>query len=842
MEKINLTNTNAGLSAIQRAMAGEDILFTKLEIGDGVLVNTDVGGYTGLVNKTKDFPLAAVKAEESEIIRLRSNISNHGVTQDLLIREYGIYAKFGNEQEFLFAYLNVGDTPTPLPNQTVGRYELNRDFILYIGNSPNVDFTSNGGVVYATLNDLKKLEKNLNRESLFNYIFDKPNYSPNPELTACRIPGIAVTNKGTLMAVCDLRAGFNDVPNKIKIGLRKSYDKGLTWTDTKVIMDLGDSDQQGISDPCIVHNPETGRTFCFALNLVSGNVNNASTSWGFYMTYSDDDGENWSELRQLNNLAPEGFRIIFQGPGNGCFYKSPSGVKNIIIPVQCWQGPDGIKSRSGIMYSYDNGATWTVSTLVDRVTSECAVTVYKNTLYLSCKDESYKYGRFLYKSTNMGQTWTEVIQDTYSTSTQGSLLTITGEDTTAVMVKCENNGLGAGTPRTDMTIKVSEDGMIWKEVVQVRDANGLGYSSLACDNDFLYVHYETNAGCAFKRFPIQMFKDKAVKSLEYNSSSLLNPQVIGEAIYIQNTTEVVEIKTDITSTPIRKIYNSVAGKRIRLSIVGSNASAVFKTGSGEYAIRDVRIGAGKDFILNDGDSIILYMTPTKDWLIEDIVQLRPHKMTGQAIIETNGIIDLNNNLVSLVEISGSCTIKNIININSRGKITFIISEGDVILDVGGTRVDGEPNRRVLLNANSSFELISNFGGNASNYINIISCINTMYIDSANYALLNYNAETKSIETFDNINMYVLGSGAPAEFMNGEIQQILFRNPFSGSVKFFFWVPRANGKFINKAEDTTTKENYSNIYTISGKQEATFTLGSVIELIKGTATKVSPIKY
>lgn len=155
MESINLTNTLAGLAAIQRAMAGEDILFTKLEIGDGVLTNTDVSGMTGLVNKTKDYVLGAVKAEDSEIVRLRSNISNKDVAEDLIIREYGIYAKFGEEQEFLFAYLNVGELTTPLPNQTIGRYELNRDFVLYIGNSTHVDFTSNGNLVYVSLNDLK---------------------------------------------------------------------------------------------------------------------------------------------------------------------------------------------------------------------------------------------------------------------------------------------------------------------------------------------------------------------------------------------------------------------------------------------------------------------------------------------------------------------------------------------------------------------------------------------------------------------------------------------------------------------------------------------------------------
>lgn len=155
MESINLTNTLAGLAAIQRAMAGEDILFTKLEIGDGVLTDTDVSKMTRLINKTKDYVLGAVDAEDSEIVRLRSNLSNDGVTQDLIIREYGIYAKFGNEQEFLFAYLNTGNVTTPLPSERIGCYELNRDFVLYIGNSLHVDFTSNGHLIYVSVNQYK---------------------------------------------------------------------------------------------------------------------------------------------------------------------------------------------------------------------------------------------------------------------------------------------------------------------------------------------------------------------------------------------------------------------------------------------------------------------------------------------------------------------------------------------------------------------------------------------------------------------------------------------------------------------------------------------------------------
>lgn len=159
MLTIKLTNTSAGLIAIQRALAGEDITFTKLDIGDGVLTNLDISNFTGVINKIKDYPLGVVKPEGQEMVRLRANINNVGITEDKAIREFGLYAKFGSsEQEFLFAYMNTGDIPTALPSSSGGRYDLNRDFVLYIGSSTNVTFDTNGDLVYSTLNDYKALE------------------------------------------------------------------------------------------------------------------------------------------------------------------------------------------------------------------------------------------------------------------------------------------------------------------------------------------------------------------------------------------------------------------------------------------------------------------------------------------------------------------------------------------------------------------------------------------------------------------------------------------------------------------------------------------------------------
>lgn len=174
MLTIKLTNTSAGLIAIQRALAGEDITFTKLDIGDGVLTNLDISNFTGVINKIKDYPLGVVKPEGQEMVRLRANINNIGITEDKAIREFGLYAKFGSsEQEFLFAYMNTGDIPTALPSSSGGRYDLNRDFVLYIGSSTNVTFDTNGDLVYSTLNDYKALEAQKEDKFPKNNAFNK---------------------------------------------------------------------------------------------------------------------------------------------------------------------------------------------------------------------------------------------------------------------------------------------------------------------------------------------------------------------------------------------------------------------------------------------------------------------------------------------------------------------------------------------------------------------------------------------------------------------------------------------------------------------------------------------
>ena len=82
-----------------------------------------------------------------------------------------------------------------------------------------------------------------------------------------RIPGIAKTNKGTLLGVYDLRYNSaKDLQEHMDIGLSRSTDGGQTWEKPRPIMDMGEfggkpQKENGCSDPNILVDPATGRIF-----------------------------------------------------------------------------------------------------------------------------------------------------------------------------------------------------------------------------------------------------------------------------------------------------------------------------------------------------------------------------------------------------------------------------------------------------------------------------------------------------------------------------------------------------------------------------------------------------
>ncbi len=77
-----------------------------------------------------------------------------------------------------------------------------------------------------------------------------------------RIPGLATTNRGTLIGVYDVRRrSGGDLPGDIDVGMSRSADGGRTWDPMQVIMDMGDDPEWnhdgiggGFNSWCIHHS------------------------------------------------------------------------------------------------------------------------------------------------------------------------------------------------------------------------------------------------------------------------------------------------------------------------------------------------------------------------------------------------------------------------------------------------------------------------------------------------------------------------------------------------------------------------------------------------------------
>lgn len=138
-----------------------------------------------------------------------------------------------------------------------------------------------------------------------------------------RIPALAVSNAGTLIAAYDGRPSMADVPSNIAIVVRRSLDGGVTWLPRQVVRSA--RAPLGFGDPSLLVDRETGRILVFyaaswqrgfAGSAAGAGENDPDVLQADY-SWSDDDGATWRHRRITAAIKNPAWGGIFAASGQG---------------------------------------------------------------------------------------------------------------------------------------------------------------------------------------------------------------------------------------------------------------------------------------------------------------------------------------------------------------------------------------------------------------------------------------------------------------------------------------------------------------------------------------------
>ncbi|GAA2074789.1 hypothetical protein GCM10009801_28990 [Streptomyces albiaxialis] len=181
-----------------------------------------------------------------------------------------------------------------------------------------------------------------------------------------RIPALAVTNSGTLLAVTDARVdGPPDLPADIQLGLRRSTDDGATWSAPRIAVHAA-STRHGTGDSSLLVDRVTGRVFLFYNYARPGTgffERNAKSMRVMYVT-SDDDGRTWSRPVDLTpRVKKPGWTKLFASSGHGIQLRSGRLVQPLVHR-------DARGTYAENIVSDDHGRTWRTGALAGSAVNE----------------------------------------------------------------------------------------------------------------------------------------------------------------------------------------------------------------------------------------------------------------------------------------------------------------------------------------------------------------------------------------------------------------------------------------------------------------------------------------
>jgi len=333
-----------------------------------------------------------------------------------------------------------------------------------------------------------------------------------------RIPGLAVTPKGALLAYAEARRTSASDWDDIHLVIRRSEDGGATWSPQQWI---------GRLDEPLTQNPVTAR-----LNRPPGAItyNNpvvisdrkkglvhflycVEYMRAFYLR-SQDDGRTFSPpveiTRTFEEFRPQyNWKVIATGPGHGIQLRNG----RLLVPVWLSTAETGPHSPNVLatIYSDDHGKTWRPSRIaimgggeITNPNETAAVQLANGHVMLNVRSTSKRHRRLVVTSPDGATRWSaprfqEELVEPICFGSIARYGTTSKRGPHRLLFVNPDNLLRGGQPgepgqsrdRRNLTVQLSEDdGATWT-VKRVLDPGWAGYADINVGPDqAIYVLYE----------------------------------------------------------------------------------------------------------------------------------------------------------------------------------------------------------------------------------------------------------------------------------------------------------------------------------------------------------------
>lgn len=146
IEKFYLTA--AGESLLAKAQIGQQLNFSKMQVGQGSLPDgTDITGLQGLIDPIKDIPIIG-KDVSAKTARVKGYFNNQGISAPFYWREVGLFADDPDLGTVLYGYGYASASADRIPTYSVSPTEFTFVLVTQIGNATNVTATIDESLIF----------------------------------------------------------------------------------------------------------------------------------------------------------------------------------------------------------------------------------------------------------------------------------------------------------------------------------------------------------------------------------------------------------------------------------------------------------------------------------------------------------------------------------------------------------------------------------------------------------------------------------------------------------------------------------------------------------------------